>query len=97
MKMFPHFYNFLRTHSRVQNLSLVEHDSWYSGEMKLRYNLKTSNVTEIVTQWKVLFKSKYSRPTSRIFAGAGLFKNTAVRYVEPAVNRQPGFRRELVE
>ena len=30
-------------------------------------------------------------------SGAGLFKNTAVRYVEPAVNRQPGFRRELVE
>ena len=32
-----------------------------------------------------------------MFAGAGPSQFDAVQYVEPAVNRQPGFRRELVE
>ena len=32
-----------------------------------------------------------------MFAGHGLGQFTLVQYVEPAVNRQPGFRRELVE
>ena len=48
-KIFHHFYNFLQTNSRVQNPSLVEHESWYSGEMKLQYNLKRLNFTELVT------------------------------------------------
>jgi hypothetical protein len=41
---------FLKRDARVQNLSLVEHDSWYSGKIKLQYNLKALNVTELVTQ-----------------------------------------------
>ena len=32
-----------------------------------------------------------------MFAGAWLSQFDALQYVEPAVNRQPGFRRELVE
>ena len=32
-----------------------------------------------------------------MFAGARPSQFDAVQYVEPAVNRQPGFRRELVE
>ena len=32
-----------------------------------------------------------------MFAGAWLSQFDAIQYVEPAVNRQPGFRRELVE
>ena len=32
-----------------------------------------------------------------MFAGAWSGELTVFRYVEPAVNRQPGFRRELVE
>ena len=32
-----------------------------------------------------------------MFAGAWLSQLIAAQYVEPAVNRQPGFRQELVE
>ena len=69
-KYFIMFTIFLRTHTPVKNLSLLERESWYFGKLKLQYDLKTLNVTKLVTQ----MQSRGGGPFQKHCSSVLLFK-----------------------
>jgi len=66
---------FLRTHTPVQNPSLVEHKSSYSGETKLQYDFKNLNATELVTQMQSISQVKILTSNIIDLRGGGPFWN----------------------
>ena len=86
------FSELLKRETRVQNKDLLEHQSWYSQEMKLQYYLKFLNVTELVTQMQSIIQIKIFTSNIIDLRGGGPFQKHCGSVLQRAVNRQPGYR-----